>query len=148
MNVQYNFQKKIYNHVSRCFEKKLRFAVLKLRILVDQIAERDVVEVVFPANEDVEFLVQNGELPAAHQAAQVELAEHAVELSPRYSAVVYAVVVLEQREHLYASLAHAICEAMHDLLEHLISILCESVQVRRLLGTILHGFHQRCLFQI
>ena len=142
------FKKKFITTFPGVLKKNLRFAVLKLRILVDQIAERDVVEVVFPANEDVEFLVQNGELPAAHQAAQVELAEHAVELSPRYSAVVYAVVVLEQREHLYASLAHAICEAMHDLLEHLISILCESVQVRRLLGTVLNRFDQRRLFQI
>ena len=51
--------------------KTLRFPVFKLRILVNQITKRDVVEIVLSANEDVEFLVQYRELTTADQTAKI-----------------------------------------------------------------------------
>lgn len=71
-----------------------------------------------------------------------------MELSARDCPVVYAVVILKQREHLDTTLAHAVSKTVHDFLKHLISILCESVQIWSLLRTILNGLHQRVFLKI
>ena len=79
---------------------------LDLGRLVDQIAEGAVVDVVLPADHDLELLPQNVELHFVDQGAQFELAEHPAELGAGYSAIVDAVVILEEWVELYAALVN------------------------------------------
>ena len=109
--------------------KILRFTMFKQRILVYKVAKRDVIEVVFSADEDIEFFVQHSKLSTAHQAPEVQLTENTVKLTARHGAVVNAVVIFKQGEHLNTTLTHTVCETVHHHLKHLISILCEAVQI-------------------
>ena len=77
-------------------------------VLVNQVAEGDVVEIVFSTNENVEFLIECRKLAAAHQTAKVKFTEHSVELGARDSTVVDAVVIFKQREHLDATLTYTV----------------------------------------
>ena len=124
-----NFHTTLNRSLSSCRLKISRFSVFKKRILVNEVAECDVVKIVFSTDEDIELLIQHGEFATTHHAPKIQLAQHAMKLTTRDGAIVYAVVVLEQGEHLNATLAHAVRETMHDFFEHLISILREPVQV-------------------
>lgn len=64
MYIQYPYNKKFPG-------KNLRFTMFELRILVNQITERDVVEIMFSTDENVEFLVQYSKLTTANQTANV-----------------------------------------------------------------------------
>ena len=75
--------------------KILWFTMFKQRILVYQVTKCDVIEVVFSADEDIEFLVQHRKLSTAHQAPKVQLAENTVELTARHGAFMNAVVIFK-----------------------------------------------------
>ena len=79
---------------------------LDLGRLVDQIAEGAVVDVVLPADHDLELLPQDVELDLVDQGAEFEFAEHPAELGAGYSAIVDAIVILEEWVELYAALVN------------------------------------------
>lgn len=68
----------------------------------------------FVSQDDVELFLHDHKLLRAHKAAQVQLAQDAVELEPRDCAVVHAVVILKERENLNAANAHAVSQSVHD----------------------------------
>ena len=90
------------------------FSILEVSVVVHHVTEANVVEVVLVAEHNIKFLLNHQKFPGAHQTPQVELAQDAVELELRDSAVVHAVVVLEERENLNAADAHAVRQSMHD----------------------------------
>lgn len=70
-------------------------SIFEVCVVVDHVAETNVVEVVLVTKDNQKFLFNHQKFPRAHQTSEIELAQHAVELDLRDSAVVDSVVVLK-----------------------------------------------------
>ena len=95
-------------------ELGLRFAIFKVCIIIHHITKTDVIKIVFVTKDNKKLLLYHQKFSRAHQTSQIELAQYAVKLELRDSAIVHAVVVLKERENLNATNTHAVSQSVHD----------------------------------
>lgn len=69
--------------------------------MVNHFTEGDVIHICLAPDSDLELLVQQLQFLVRHHALQLQLAQHAPELWPRYVPIVHPVKVLEQGEELH-----------------------------------------------